>query len=86
MKINMEFNLDREDDEKKLGRMLRSKDLCSALFEILNNVPKKAKKEAESLEADSDPADGIYVMERLIKDTLNKYSLDVDTIEGYLEK
>lgn len=86
MKITLEFNVDREDDEKKLGRMLRSKELCMAIQEIVTNVPKRAKKESESLEADSDPDDGIYIMERLIKETLNKYSLDIDIIEGYLEK
>ena len=86
MKITLEFNIDREDEDKKLGRMLRSKELCLAIQEIVKNVPKRAKKESESLEADSDPDDGIYIMERLIKDTLNKYSLDIDTIEGYLEK
>jgi len=86
MKINLEFNTDREDDEIKLGRMLRSKELCLVIQEIVRNVPVRAKKESESLEADSDPDDGIYIMQRLINDTLNKYSLDIDTIEGYLEK
>ena len=80
MKVTLEFNIEDEDDDMQLRRMLKSTDMASALHEILYNLQKKAEWECESLEADSDPSDGVYVYRRLIGELLDKRGIIIDDL------
>lgn len=80
MKVTLEFNIENEDDDMQLRRMLKATDMASALFEIMTNLQKKAEWECESLEADSDPTDGVYVLRRLIGEELDKRGLYIDDL------
>ena len=80
MKIQFEIEITYEDSQMEANRLLKAKDMASALNEIANNLRKKAEWECESLEADSDPEDGVYVFSRLVHETLNKYGIIIDDL------
>jgi len=80
MKITIEFNIDDPEDDKLLKRMLKATDMASVIHEIIYNVQKKAEWECESLEADSDPSDGVYIFRRLIGELLDKRGIHIDDL------
>lgn len=80
MKIQFEIEITDEYSQMEANRLLKAKDMASALNEIANNLRKKAEWECESLEADSDPEDGVYVFSRLVHETLNKYGIIIDDL------
>jgi hypothetical protein len=80
MKVTIELDIKNEDEEMQLRRMLKATDLASVLHEIMYNIEKKARWECESLEADSDPSDGVYVYRRLIGELLDKRGIIIDDL------
>lgn len=80
MKVTLEFNVEDEEDEMLLRRMLKATDMASVIHEIMYNLEKKARWECESLEADSDPSDGVYVYRRLIGEMLDKRGIIIDDL------
>ena len=80
MKVNFEINIVDDETQMEANRLLKAKDMASALHEIANNIQKKAMWECESLEADSDPEDGVYIMRRYIGEVLEKYGINIDDL------
>ena len=80
MKVQFEIDIIDEETQMEANRILKSRDMASALHEIANNIQKKAEWECESLEADSDPSDGVYVMRRHIGEVLEKYGIVIDDL------
>ncbi len=80
MKIHIEIDIIDDDTRMEANRLLKAKDMASALHEIANNLRKKAEWECESLEADSDAEDGVYVFSRLVHETLSKYGINIDDL------
>lgn len=80
MKVTFELEVNNTDAEMQLRRMLKATDMASVLFEIIYNLEKKANVECESLEADSDPSDGVYVFRRLIGELLNRRGIIIDDL------
>jgi hypothetical protein len=80
--MKVQFEIDVIDDETQLevNRILKARDMALALHEIANNIQKKAEWECESLEADSDPSDGVYIMRRYIGEVLEKYGIIIDDL------
>jgi hypothetical protein len=80
--MKMQFEIDIVDNESQMeaNRILKARDMASALHEIANNIQKKAEWECESLEADSDPSDGVYIMRRYIGEVLEKYGINIDDL------
>ena len=80
MKVTFELEVNNTDAEMQLRRMLKATDMASVLFEIIYNLEKKANAECESLEADSDPSDGVYVFRRLIGELLDRRGIIIDDL------
>jgi hypothetical protein len=75
MKVTFEIDVIDDETQMEVNRILKAIDMASALNEIANNIQKKAEWECESLEADSDPSDGVYIMRRYIGEVLEKYGI-----------
>jgi len=80
MKVTFEIDVIDDETQMEVNRILKSTDMASALNEIANNIQKKAEWECESLEADSDPEDGVYIMGRRIREVLVKYGINIDDL------
>ena len=80
MKITFEVDVIDEESRMEVARLLKARDMALALHDIANNISKKAEWECESLEADSDPSDGVYVMSRKIGEVLEKYGIVIDDL------
>jgi len=80
MKVTLELDIKSEEEEMQLRRILKATDMASVLFEIMYNLEKKARWECESLEADGDPSDGVYVYRRLIGELLDKRGINIDDL------
>ena len=80
MKVTFEIEIVDEDTRLEAARLLKARDMALALHEIANNIAKKAEWECESLEADSDPFDGVYVMTRKINEVLEAYGIIIDDL------
>jgi hypothetical protein len=80
--MKVQFEIDIVDDETQMeaNRLMKARDMALALHEIANNIQKKAEWECESLEADSDPEDGVYIMGRHIRGVLVKYGINIDDL------
>ena len=80
MKVTFEIDVIDDETQMEVNRILKAIDMASALNEIANNIQKKAEWECESLEADSDPSDGVYIMRRHIGEVLEKYGIIIDDL------
>ena len=80
MKMQFEINIVDEESQMEANRVLKARDMALALHEIANNLRKKAEWECETLEADSDPEDGVYIFSRLVGETLEKYGIKIDDL------
>lgn len=80
MEVIFKINVIDEDSQLEANRLLKAKDMALALHDIANNIQKRAEWECESLEADSDPSDGVYVMSRKINEVLQKYGIVIDDL------
>jgi len=80
MKVQFEIDIIDDETQMEVNRVLKSRDMALALHEIAYNIQKKAEWECESLEADSDPTDGVYVMRRHIGEVLEKYGINIDDL------
>ena len=80
MEVIFKIDIIDEDSQMEANRLLKAKDMALALHDIANNIQKRAEWECESLEADSDPSDGVYVMTRKINEVLIKYGINIDDL------
>lgn len=80
MEVIFKIDVIDEDSQLEANRLLKAKDMALALHDIANNIQKRAEWECESLEADSDPSDGVYVMSRKINEVLQKYGIVIDDL------
>ena len=80
MKVQFEIDIIDDETQMEVNRVLKARDMALALHEIANNIQKKAEWECESLEADSDPSDGVYIMRRKIGEVLDKYGIIIDDL------
>ena len=80
MKVTFEIDIIDDETQMEVNRVLKARDMALALHEIANNIQKKAEWECESLEADSDPSDGVYIMRRKIGEVLEKYGIIIDDL------
>ncbi len=80
MKVQFEIDIIDNETQLEANRLLKATDMASALNEIANNIQKRAECECESLEADSDPSDGVYIMRRYIGEVLEKYGINIDDL------
>ena len=80
MKVTFEIDIIDDETQMEVNRVLKARDMALALHEIANNIQKKAEWECESLEADSDPTDGVYIMRRKIGEVLDKYGIIIDDL------
>ena len=80
MKVTFEIDIIDDETQMEVNRVLKARDMALALHEIANNIQKKAEWECESLEADSDPSDGVYIMRRKIGEVLDKYGIIIDDL------
>ena len=80
MKVTFEIDIIDDETQLEANRVLKARDMALALHEIANNIQKKAEWECESLEADSDPSDGVYIMRRKIGEVLDKYGIIIDDL------
>ena len=80
MKVQFEIDIIDDETQMEVNRVLKARDMALALHEIANNIQKKAEWECESLEADSDPSDGVYIMRRYIGEVLEKYGIIIDDL------
>jgi hypothetical protein len=80
MKVKFEIDIIDDETQMEANRLLKARDMALALHEIANNIQKRAEWECESLEADSDPTDGVYIMRRKIGEVLDKYGINIDDL------
>jgi hypothetical protein len=80
MEVIFKIDIIDEDSQLEANRLLKAKDMALALHDIANNIQKRAEWECESLEADSDPSDGVYIMARKINEVLQKYGIVIDDL------
>ena len=80
MKVQFEIDIIDDETQMEVNRVLKARDMALALHDIANNIQKKAEWECESLEADSDPSDGVYIMRRHIGEVLEKYGINIDDL------
>ena len=80
MKVQFEIDIIDDETQMEVNRVLKARDMALALHDIANNIQKKAEWECESLEADSDPSDGVYIMQRKIGEVLEKYGINIDDL------
>ena len=80
MKVQFEIDIIDDETQMEVNRILKARDMALALHDIANNIQKKAEWECESLEADSDPSDGVYIMRRHIGEVLEKYGINIDDL------
>ena len=80
MKVTFEIDIIDDETQMEVNRVLKARDMALALHEIANNIQKRAEWECESLEADSDPSDGVYIMRRKIGEVLEKYGINIDDL------
>lgn len=80
MKVTFEINIIDDETQMEANRILKARDMALALHEIAHNIQKRAEWECESLEADSDPTDGVYIMRRKIGEVLEKYGINIDDL------
>ncbi len=80
MKATLEFDLNDLDDRMAHLRCVKSTDMAIVLFEIVSNLRKRVEYELESLEADSDPSDGAYVVFRRIGELLDERGINIDEL------
>jgi hypothetical protein len=80
MKVQFEIDIIDDETQMEVNRVLKARDMALALHDIANNIQKKAEWECESLEADSDPSDGVYIMRRYIGEVLEKYGINIDDL------
>lgn len=80
MEVIFKIDIIDEDSQLEANRLLKAKDMALALHDIANNIQKRAEWECESLEADSDPSDGVYIMRRKIGEVLEKYGIVIDDL------
>lgn len=80
MKVKFEIDIIDEETQMEASRLLKARDMALALHDIANNIQKRAEWECESLEADSDPSDGVYIMRRKIGEVLQKYGIIIDDL------
>lgn len=80
MKVTFEIDIVDDETQMEANRILKARDMALALHEIANNIQKRAEWECESLEADSDPTDGVYIMRRKIGEVLDKYGINIDDL------
>jgi hypothetical protein len=80
MKVKFEIDIIDEETQMEANRVLKARDMALALHDIAYNIQKKAEWECESLEADSDPSDGVYVFRRHVGEVLEKYGINIDDL------
>ena len=80
MKVQFEIDIIDDETQMEANRIMKARDMALALHDIANNIQKKAEWECESLEADSDPGDGVYIMKRYINEILEKYGINIDDL------
>ena len=80
MKVQFEIDIIDDETQMEANRVLKARDMALALHDIANNIQKLAEWECESLEADSDPSDGVYIMRRKIGEVLEKYGIVIDDL------
>lgn len=80
MKVQFEIDIIDDETQMEVNRILKSRDMALALHEIACNIQKKAEWECESLEADSDATDGVYIMRRYIGEVLEQYGIIIDDL------
>jgi hypothetical protein len=80
MKVQFEIDIIDDETQMEVNRVLKARDMALALHDIAYNIQKKAEWECESLEADSDPSDGVYIMGRHIREILENYGIIIDDL------
>ena len=80
MKAILEFDFENDDDRKAHLRCMMAIDMAIVLWELNTNLEKKCKHIAECQEADSDVHDGVYIVFEQIRELLNEYGIDTDTL------
>lgn len=80
MEVVFKINIIDDETQMEANRLLKARDMALALHDIAHNIQKRAEWECESLEADSDPEDGVYIMQRKINEVLQKYGIEIDDL------
>lgn len=80
MEVVFKINIVDDETQMEANRLLKARDMALALHDIAHNIQKRAEWECESLEADSDPEDGVYIMQRKINEVLQKYGIEIDDL------
>jgi len=80
MKVTFEIDIIDDETQTEANRILKARDMALALHDITCNIEKSARWECESLEADSDPEDGVFIMRRKIGEVLEKYGININDL------
>jgi len=79
-KATIEYDLNDLNDVNMFKQAIHSSDLANALWEILHNAEKRCEHIVESLEADSDKHDGVYVAFQEIRRICNEHNIDINQL------
>lgn len=80
MKAILKFDLNDPGERLEYKRANKSLDMALALWEILYNAEKRCTETADTLEADSDKYDGIYVSFQEIRTICNDHNINIDEL------
>ena len=78
MKAELHFNLDDYDDKIEHLKCVQASDLCSAVWEFLNNTKKELTHNA--LIQDLDVDDSINLVYRRFWEILDERNIDIDKL------
>lgn len=76
----IQYDLNDIDDAMLFKQATQSSNMSSALWEILRNAEKRCEHIADSLEADSDKYDGVYVAFQEIRRICDEHNIDIDQL------
>ena len=76
----IKYDLNNQDDVMLFKQTMQSSSMASALWEILKNAEKRCEHIAETLEADSDKHDGIYVAFQEVRRICGEHNIDIDQL------
>ena len=79
-KAILEFDLDNPEDRMAHLRCVKSTDMACAIFEIAKNLEKRCERICDSMEADSDQYDGVYITFQQIKELFDEHGINIDEL------
>jgi hypothetical protein len=78
MKAKLKFDLENQDDEYRLKRVLKADDMAGMLFELLRNSKKQLEWGLEGKELDK--YDTLYYVFDHIWKLVEEHNIDIDEI------